>query len=144
MASMKAKKGNPHERRVAYNLMKAGYTVTRPDDNTSGIDLIVVDANKEIHLIECKHHKGFTWNQLTALWWKTKRTADKLGLTYDHISLVFKGNNQPPLVYKYTECSGGPYGIPYVGLFTDRYDCNFNVIPKGYKVWRDNGSVSNP
>ena len=51
MASWKAKKGNPFERLIAYNLMLLGYDVNRIDDNTKGIDLLANKLNTGLFVI---------------------------------------------------------------------------------------------
>ena len=40
MSTIKARKGNPFERLIAYQFMLMGYTVLRIDDNTKGIDIL--------------------------------------------------------------------------------------------------------
>jgi Holliday junction resolvase len=101
MATMKAKKGNPFEKLVAFNLKTIGYKVLRPDNNIKGIDLIFTNSDYIQHAVECKRHKGFTWNQLVKYFKKTLEQADKQGIK--HSLLIFKGNNQPVLVMIKTE-----------------------------------------
>lgn len=131
MTSWKAKKGNPFERKIAYNLMLSNYKVERLDDNTKGIDLVA--QSKDLltypHAIECKFHKAFSWNEIVKIYEKTKIT------TFTHLKdyvpiVVFKSNQQPPLVmYKVGEAY-------FVQEFTTYFNCEFNNIPKGYKVWK--------
>ena len=132
MATMKAKKGNPFEREIAYNLMQAGYTVNRIDDNTEGIDLLVESKNENKFVIECKFHKGFSWNQIYNIWWKSYHSAKKKGLTEHRIAFVFKANRQPPLVMM-----ADAREVFYVAKFVDVFNCQYLPIPKGYKVWKD-------
>lgn len=131
MASMKAKKGNVFERLVAYNLTLAGFKVERIDDNTAGVDLVATN-NKYEHYIECKHHKGFTWNQLVKIYNKTVDYSAKHNKTRGVPWLIFKGNNQPVLIM-YRED-----GRILVSTFDSHFMWTIVPIPKGYKVWRDN------
>ncbi len=131
MASIKAKKGNPFERRVAYNLMQANYKVERLDDNTKGIDLIAKDSDESVlpYAIECKFHKKFSWNELVKIYIKTEKTSEKHLLNH-HSIVVLKANQQPPLVmYKVSLTY-------FVQEFTSYFNCQFVDIPKGYKVWK--------
>jgi hypothetical protein len=133
---MKAKKGNPFERKVAYNLLCKGYKVERLDDNTKGIDLIIrnSDVNSDMIIkptvIECKFHKKFSWNEVVKIYEKTKKTAEKY-LPNSYPVVVFKSNQQPPLIM-YTVTN---YYI--VQEFTAYFGCKFDNIPKGYKVWKE-------
>jgi Holliday junction resolvase len=98
MASMKAKKGNPFERLVAYNLSKIG-VISRPDSNIKGVDIIAT-TRYQTYAIECKFHKVFSWNKLLKIYEKTKETVDKSG--EDMIPLlVFKPNQQPVMIFYY-------------------------------------------
>ena len=129
MASMKAKKGNPFERAVAYNLQLYNFEVTRIDDNTAGVDL-VAKINDYVIYIECKHHKGFSWNQLAKFYWKTHKMAMK---EFTEPLLVFKANNQPVCVM----------AQDLDGLMVTTWESHFGGkswknVPKGYKVWKEN------
>ena len=133
MASMKAKKGNPFERLVAYNLQELGYEVNRIDDNTAGVDLIAKD-DYFTYYIECKHHKGFTWNALTKIFHKTDEIALEAGV--DGL-LIFRANNQPVCIMYYNR----HYERIEVTTFTQyfrqflRTEPEWKTPPKGYKVW---------
>jgi len=143
MASMKAKKGNPFEKLIAYNLMLLDYEVQRIDDNTKGIDLIATYSDGTAYTIECKFHKGFSWNKLEKIFEKTVKEAHQK-LPESIPLFIFKANQQPVLVMY------GNYNIYgkctfIVSKFED-YFCkeiggvshNFKIvtIPKGYKVWK--------
>ncbi len=131
MASWKAKKGNPFERRIAYNLMLSNFEVKRLDDNTKGIDLISQDSDKSVnpYAIECKFHKSFSWNEIVKIYEKTRITVAK-HLPNHFPIVVFKSNQQPPLVmYKV----GDSY---FIQEFITYFNCKFLNIPKGYKVWK--------
>lgn len=142
MASMKAKKGNPWEREVAYNFKLLGFKVERLDDNTKGIDLLVenmgdvpaLEGKCWTYTVECKHHKGFTWNKLKKIYKTTEATTKKkLG----HLvvpMVVFKGNNQPPLIMYEDEDIDSLVVIPFVEWQKPH---EWKKVPKGYKVWQN-------
>ena len=132
---MKAKKGNPFERLVAYNLIQCSFHVDRLDDNTKGIDLIATNRMKLV--IECKHHKGFSYNQLEKIFVKTEESASELLKQPNQISpyipmFIFKSNNQPILVMYRT------YSGINIMKFEDYFETKVQQIPKGYKVWKEN------
>ena len=133
MASMKSKKGNPFERAVAYNLQLNKREVTRIDDNTAGVDLVAKLGRQYVLYIECKHHKGFSWNQLAKFYWKTHKIAEEEGA---FAVLAFKANNQPVCVMVIDDITCGD------GTMVTTWDNYFPIpwenIPKGYKVWKDN------
>lgn len=134
MASMKAKKGNPAERLIAYNLMLCGYKVTRLDDNTAGIDLIAVnEEDYGTYTIEVKFHQKFSWNEINKILNKTiETTAEKFSNDYYHKPLfVFKSNRQPWLV-AYMVGKG-----MIIITFEKLFEHQIVPIPKGYKVWKD-------
>lgn len=126
---MKAKKGNPFEYNVAYSLIQAGLDVRRIDDNTAGVDLVADDQDKDMHYyIECKHHKGFSWNELIKIFEKTKKIAQPKRYTP---LVVFRSNRQPVLVM---------YEMPYfndmvIMTFEGYWATPFIKRPKGYKIW---------
>lgn len=131
MASLKAKKGNPFERKIAYNLIIFNYNVIRLDDNTKGIDLLVKNPTNEklLFAVECKFHKHFSWNELVNIYKKTEYNSKKYLKDYIPL-LVFKSNRQPPLVMHKVESSY------FVQEFTSFFKCTFVSIPKGYKLWQ--------
>lgn len=130
MASIKARKGNVFERLVAYNLQLAGYNVERIDDNTAGVDLVAT-KRKTVFYIECKHHKGFSWNQLAKIFYKTKKYALLQNVEIEPY-LIFKGNNQPILVM----FEDNSMDLT-VKTFEDYFGLVTSSIPKGYKVWQN-------
>ncbi len=130
MASMKAKKGTPFERDVAYSLIQGGYEVNLLGDNTVGVDLIAKDVQYKYvgftYIIECKNHKKFTWNELSKIYDKTDKTATKLSIEGMPV-VVFHTNRQPVLVMgkglsRYIVPFDGAFGTPFVKR------------PKGYKL----------
>lgn len=126
MASIKAKKGNPFERLIAYNLQINGYLVERIDDNTAGVDLVARKAD-ETYYVECKHHKGFSWNELKKYYVKTeKRAIEDMTIPL----LVFRGNNQPILVMHETG------DVHVVEEWSSFFGKRIITIPKGFKVWK--------
>ena len=129
MSSIKARKGNPFEYNVAYSIMQnKNMSVKRIDDNTSGVDLIAENkVSKETFYIECKFHKGFSWNKLEKIFTKTKeKTKDKATPL-----LIFKANRQPVCVMY----SGYLSNIYTVIKFEDFWDVPFLKRPKGVKIW---------
>lgn len=137
MASMKAKKGNPFEKLIAYNLKLLGYEVQRIDDNTKGIDLIAKNGVNR-YVIECKFHKRFSWNEIEKILDKTiKETDVKFGNTNDYLPIfIFKGNQQPILI-----AFKGNNRCMSIRTFQSWFYMGINKkiekIPKGYKVWKD-------
>lgn len=134
---MKAKKGNPFEKLIAYNLKLIGYEVQRIDDNTKGIDLIAKNGTKTC-VIECKFHKRFSWNEIEKILDKTvKETNIKFGNIKDFLPIfIFKGNQQPVLV----ACKGVDQRMTiytFQSWFYMGADKKIEKIPKGYKVWKD-------
>jgi Holliday junction resolvase len=139
LASWKAKKGNPFEKLIAYNLMLLGYDVQRIDDNTKGIDLIAKIENNTF-IIECKFHKKFSWNDIEKILNKTnKETIIKFPKETDNEYFipifVFKSNQQPILVAYHD----GQYHMricTFHTFFNINYNQKIERIPKGYKVWK--------
>ena len=130
--SIKARKGNGFERAVAYNLQLHDFEVTRIDDNTAGVDLVAKIRDNTMY-VECKHHKGFSWNQLAKFFWKTYKKANDNDVD---ALLVFKANNQPVCVMAIDGPTDGN------GLMVTTWENHFvepwKNVPKGYKVWKDN------
>jgi len=131
MTSIKAKKGTPFEKLVAYNLQRAGYKVIRPDDNTAGIDLIATSGEAVLY-IECKHHKGFSWNELHRIFMKTKSHCAE-DIAYPLV--VFRANRQPITVMGLN--NDVFYSIPVITTFENWFGLKPEKLPKGYKVWKN-------
>ena len=129
MASIKSKKGNPFEYDTAYSLQQAGYEVNRIDDNTKGVDLIATNP-KELYYIECKFHKGFSWNTLTKIFRKTYETTKETNPKATPL-FIFKANQQPVLVMFL-----GKLSIPMVMEFKHYFGDVWAKRPKGYKLWQ--------
>lgn len=129
MASMKSKKGSPFERDVAYSLKESGFNVEVLGDNTKGIDIIASDREKTYY-IECKFHKGFSWNELMKVYEKTRKTTRLIGMDIVPI-VVFKANRQPPLVMVEDH-----YVITVMEFNSYFKGCYWNKRPKGYKLWK--------
>lgn len=128
MSSIKARKGNPFEYDTAYSLQQAHYTVNRIDDNSKGLDLIAKRNGITFH-IECKFHKGFSWNQLTKIFDKTYETS--LNISPDAIPIVvFKANQQPVLVMYL-----GAFNNLIVTQFNSYFGVEWSKRPKGFKLW---------
>ncbi len=130
MASIKAKKGNPFEKLVAYNLQQVGFDVERIDDNTAGVDL-VASSGKYKYYVECKHHKAFSWNKLIGIFKKTDELAQADGV---HALVVFRANRQPVCIMYYDI----DYDRVQVCTFEDYFlPCIWSTIPKGTKIWKN-------
>lgn len=132
--SIKARKGNGAERLIAYNLMLAGYEVTRLDDNTAGIDLKAVMEFSTFY-IEVKFHQKFSYNEIKKICHKTRLTLKKLGMDsiYSYPIFAFKSNRQPWLV-----ASLDNWNKVNIQEFEHFFNCKIQPIPKGYKVWKEN------
>ena len=136
MASIKAKKGNPFEYDTAYSLQEAGFTVNRIDDNTKGIDLIASRLSDDPYYeyyIECKFHKGFSWNKIIKIFEKTKTTVLDLGLFEQGVEaiplFIFKANQQPVLVaFEWDDKLR-------IEEFKTFFKHPWSKRPKGYKIW---------
>lgn len=127
MASMKAKKGNPFEYDTAYSLLQAGYVVERSDMNIAGVDLVVKNKGGEtLYYVECKHHKGFSWNELSKYLEKTKKHCNE----FIKPMLIFRGNNQPVLIMMEQE------GAKVVLQYNDFFGVPWSKRPVGYKLWK--------
>ena len=123
MASIKAKKGNPFEKNTQYSMLEAGYDVTRMDDNSKGIDLYYTIGNNKFY-VECKRHKGFTWNELVKIYNHTKE-----GITDGEVIVIFKANRQPTLVfYRHKQ------GHFVVVEFKTFYGKEWSKRPKGWSL----------
>ena len=140
---MKAKKGNPFEKLIAYNLMLLGYDVQRIDDNTKGIDLLVSGGKEKLFIdrfvVECKFHKKFSWNEIYKILLKTqKETFQKFNDLVNNAPIfIFKGNQQPVLV-AYFDSSVVAEDEMKIETFLNFFSAKeIEKIPKGYKVWRD-------
>ena len=138
MTSIKARKGNPFERLIAYNLKLLNFEVNRIDDNTKGIDLIAKNFI-DTFVIECKFHKKFSWNQIQKIFDKTaKETEIKFTEPNDYIPIfIFKSNQQPILVMYYNEEEEGLHICTFQTFFGLKEDYEIKKIPKGYKIWKD-------
>ena len=137
MASMKAKKGNPFERLVAYNLMLLGFNVDRIDDNTKGIDLIAENKDTILYVIECKFHKSFSWNEIEKVLMKTKQTARE-SFPVSHMPIfIFKGNQQPLLVAYQDTLHSKLYICTFHTFFSMKEGEKIQQIPKGFKIWKE-------
>ena len=130
MASIKAKKGNPFEYNTQYSLLEGNYPCVRMDDNSEGIDLYI-DYENGKQFIECKRHKGFTWNELVKTYEKTKKTVDGPETVY----LIFKGNRQPTLVFYRHFYRHDEVGHYTVKLFEEVFGCEWKKRPKGWKIY---------
>lgn len=86
----------------------------------------LVDHEKKI-CIECKKHKGFSWNELEKLYWKLHENAP---LGYKRF-LIFQGNRQPCLVM-----SWGPDCLRIM-KFEDVFETRYIVHGKKKKVIDD-------
>ena len=129
---MKAKKGNPFEYDTAYSLQQADYKVERIDDNTKGVDLIAENSSGYKLAIECKFHKGFSWNQLTKIFLKTELyVLTNLDKNYKPL-LIFKSNRQPVLVFFRNNI-----GHLTITSFTNFFYTAWSKRPKGYKIWQN-------
>lgn len=129
MSSIKARKGNPFEKLVAYNLQQIGFEVTRIDDNTAGVDLVASDVTFKYY-IECKHHKAFSWNELAKIFYKTQEYAYK---DKQEPLLVFRANRQPVCIMYYDI----DYDRLQVCTFEDFFQPHTWVtVPKGVKIWK--------
>ena len=129
MSSIKARKGNPFEKDVAYSLIQGRYKVIRPDDNTKGVDL-VASLGPTKHYIECKNRKKLTWNELRKIYEKTVKSLEEKDILFPIVRVVFHTNQQPVLVF------WKPAGADYViTTFDDAFLCPFQKRPKGYKIW---------
>ena len=139
--SIKARKGNGAERLIAYNLMLAGYEVTRLDDNTAGIDLIAFKTKGTLGgiswYIEVKFHQKFSWNEIRKIHKKTATTTKEINKGgYGACPIfVFKSNRQPWLVAYVND-----WDELQIKEFVHFFNMKFPIqsIPKGYKVWKDN------
>jgi len=138
MASIKARKGNPFERLVAYNLRLLNFDVDRIDDNTKGIDIIAKNP-LVTYVIECKFHKRFSWNEIKKIFEKTKKETElKFGNSFFIIPIfVFKSNQQPILVAFEYEDDSNMYVCTFQAFFGLSKDWQIKKIPKGYKVWKN-------
>lgn len=140
MASMKAKKGNPFERLVAYNLMLLGFDVNRIDDNTKGIDLIANSLKTGLFIIECKFHKSFSWNEIEKIFMKTCHTAKESFPLKSHMPIfIFKCNQQPILVMYRDIIHHKLHICTFHTFFNMKEDEKIQQIPKGFKIWKEIG-----
>lgn len=129
MTSMKAKKGNPFEYDVAYSLKEAGYSVTRIDDNSKGLDLIATTPDSVFSFaIECKNRQALSWNLLKKIFNKTATIAEENNLSVPII--IFHSNRQPVLVYMEDRLNNG-----IIHTFEGYFNTPFKKRPKGYKLW---------
>jgi len=139
MASWKAKKGNPFERLVAYNLMLLNFNVDRIDDNTKGIDLLADSLKTGLYIIECKFHKSFSWNEIEKVYLKTQQTANKSFPNRSFFPIfIFKSNQQPILVAYKDVIHHKLHVTTFHTFFQMKEDQKIQQIPKGYKVWQQN------
>ncbi len=124
MATIKAKKGNPFEKDVAYSIMQTDRKVIRPDVNLAGVDLIA-EGDKRL-FIECKRHKAFSWNKLLKYFIKTREIVSDRGIPL----LVFKSNQQPALVM---------YEDKFITVisFKDYFGIDLLKHPKGLKYYEN-------
>lgn len=110
-------KGSSFEYDTLYNLQKhfpATY-LTSKQGFQQGYDL---RNDTTRFVVECKRHKGFSWNELKKYYDKLVKNTPQ---NY-HPYLVFKGNNQPPLVMF--------HDIVYkVCLFEDMFGVKFEKHP---------------
>ena len=137
MASWKAKKGNPFERLIAYNLMLLGNDVNRIDDNTEGIDLLADKINTGLFVIECKFHKSFSWNEIEKVFNKTTQTAACSFPNKYYVPIfIFKSNQQPILVAYKDVIHHKLHVTTFHTFFHMKDDQKIQQIPKGYKVWK--------
>ena len=135
MASWKARKGNPFERRVLFNLQKIGFKAEILNDNTAGIDIIAKDPRQPTEpplAIECKFHKGFSWNELEKIFLKTEHKAIGQGLAP---LFIFKSNRQPACVF-YRSIIG-----LQIMKFEDYFNTPFSETPKGFKIWQQHKEI---
>jgi len=134
MASMKARKGNPMEFNTAYSLLQSGYIVERSDMNVAGVDLVVKNKSMEtLYYVECKHHKGFSWNELIKYFNKTKKHCTGSIKPM----LIFRANNQPVLIM--LEQGDSKVVLEYNDFFMTAW----SKRPTGYKLWKNNESSEN-
>ena len=137
MASWKAKKGNPFERLVAYNLMLLGYNVDRINDNTKGIDLLADSIKTGMYVIECKFHKSFSWNEIEKIFMKTEKTASASFSDKRYMPIfIFKSNQQPILVAYKDVIHHKLHICTFHTFFQMEEGQKIVKIPKGYKIWK--------
>jgi len=144
MPSWKAKKGNPFERLIAYNLTLLGYNVNRIDDNTEGIDLLADKPATGLFIIECKFHKSFSWNEMEKVFNTTEEAAAR-SFSNTHYSpiFIFKSNRQPILVAHKDVIHRKIHVTTFHTFFHMKDDQKIQQIPKGYKVWKSLEEGSN-
>lgn len=73
------------------------------------------DDNNKI-VVECKRHKGFSWNELIKLFKKLKSKSPE---NYKHF-LIIKANRQPCLIMNEDE-----YGLIFIQTFEDYFKTPF-------------------
>lgn len=131
MASMKAKKGNPFEYDCMFSLIKGGFKVKRPDSNEKGVDLIAGKLSHTFY-IECKNHKGFTWNKIKQILEKTDKTVRHLYLATSRSIVILKAVRQPILVAYYDINKN--IVVKEFDTFFFNHGAKFETRPKGLSL----------